>query len=348
MLANCSFLWFDCKHVNGIIFPCYMHVSSHLDNDALCVATKMLNNLPFRCFVCNHNSIKNMYCHASFQESRLVVATNIRTTCSFIWFVCKHVTLSSAWDTHIPMIFAIDDLCVTSNMLNNFSFQWLVCTPNDVSLDILPCVFLPNSPVLASKMLFEIWIQCFECPTTTLYGVFEFPHLDNVQTISMHIGHAYASHLLYLSCANRVVNKNGHATNDMLLYHTQTYVAWSLLYEGTNAYTSTSMDYMLTRRPEESYLWLPFIELSLQAKVTSFYLRTHAIMFMNWLCFECCFAFVVSFIGFMEGEGTLKCFQVNLPKDDYMVNPRITDFLRPLRLRDEHGESRMTIFEGGR
>ena len=84
---------------------------------------------------------------------------------------------------------------------------------------------------------------------------------------------------------------------------------------------------MLTRRTKESYLWLPFIDLSLQAKVTSFYLRTHAITFMNWLRFECCFAFVVSFVGFMEGEGTLKCCQVNLPEDDYMVNPRIKDVL---------------------
>ena len=180
-----------------------------------------------------------------------------------------------------------------------------------------------------------------------LYGVFEFPHLDDVQTISMHIDHAYASRLLYLSCANSVVNKNGHATNDMLLYHTQTYVAWSLLCEGTISYASTSMDHKLTRRIEESYLWLPFIELSLQAKVTSFYLRTHAIIFMNWLRFECCFAFIVRFVGFKEGEGTLKCCQVNLPKDDYMVNPRIKDVLRPLLLRDEHGESRTTLFEGG-
>src|SRR4051812_34919046 len=116
MLANCSFLWFDCKHVNGIIFPCDIHVSSLLDNVALCVATKMLNNLPFRCFVCNHNSFKNMYCHESFQESRLVVATNIRTTCSFIWFVCKH---------------------------------------NTFVLDMLPFEFLPNSPSFASKMLIK-------------------------------------------------------------------------------------------------------------------------------------------------------------------------------------------------
>src|SRR3954464_661647 len=83
MLANCSFLWFDCKHVDGIISPCDIHVSSLLDNDALCVATKLLNIFSFRCFGCNHNAIKSMYCHESFRESRLVVATNIRTTCSF-------------------------------------------------------------------------------------------------------------------------------------------------------------------------------------------------------------------------------------------------------------------------
>src|SRR3954463_11461154 len=106
------------------------------------------------------------------------------------------------------------------------------------------------------------------------------------------------------------------------------------------------MDYMLTRRTEESYLCLPFIELSLQDKVTSFYLRTRAIILMNWLRFECCFAFVVSFVGFMEGEGTLKCCQVNFLEDDYMVNPRIKKVSRPLLLCDEHVESRTTFFEG--
>ena len=141
MLANCSFLWFDCKHVDGIISPCDIHVSSLLDNDALCVATKMLNIFSFRCFVCNHNSIKSMYCHESFQESRLVVATNIRTTCSFICFVSKHVDYVSDCDTPKPMIFADNDLCVAPNILNNCSFQWLVCTHNDVALDIFPHVF---------------------------------------------------------------------------------------------------------------------------------------------------------------------------------------------------------------
>lgn len=96
MLANCSFIWLACKHVNGILSPCDNHVSLLLDIDALCVATKMLNNFSFQCFVCNHNAILSMYCHESSQVSRIIVATNIRTTCSFIWFVCKHVVFSSA------------------------------------------------------------------------------------------------------------------------------------------------------------------------------------------------------------------------------------------------------------
>src|SRR4051812_40162252 len=168
-----------------------------------------------------------MSSHESFRESHLVAATNIMTTCSFIWFVCKHVVFVSTWDTHIPMILDVDDMCMASNILNNFSFQWLVCTHNDVSLDILPCVFLPNSPILASKMLIEILIQCFGSLTTTLYGVFEFPHLEDVRTISIHFDLAYAFHLLSLHCAISVLNKNGHATFDMLLYHARKYFAWS-------------------------------------------------------------------------------------------------------------------------
>ena len=149
----------------------------------------------------------------------------------------------------------------------------------------------------------------------------------------MHFDLAYAFHLRYLSCANSVVNKNGHATNDMLLYHTQPYVAWSLLCEGTIAYVSTSMDKELTRRIKESYLGLSFNDLSLHHKVTSFYLRTHAIIFMNWLLFECCFSFVVSFVGYMESEGTLKSCHIKLLKDDYMVNPRIKKVSRHHLLR---------------
>jgi hypothetical protein len=44
--------------------------------------------------------------------------------------------------------------------------------------------------------------------------------------------------LIYLCCANCVVNKNGHVINDVLLYHAHTYFAWSLLCEGTRGFLS--------------------------------------------------------------------------------------------------------------
>jgi hypothetical protein len=50
-------------------------------------------------------------------------------------------------------------------------------------------------------------------------GVFVFPHLEDVQTICLHIDLAYVFSLLYLCCANCVVNKNGHVLDDMLPYH---------------------------------------------------------------------------------------------------------------------------------
>jgi hypothetical protein len=68
------------------------------------------------------------------------------------------------------------------------------------------------------------------------FGVFELPHLEDVQIDFLHIDLAYALFLIYLCCANCVVNKNGHVINDVLLYHAHTYFAWSLLCEGTNEF----------------------------------------------------------------------------------------------------------------
>ena len=136
-------------------------------------------------------------------------------------------------------------------------------------------------------------------------GVFVFPHLDDVENNFLHIDLAYALFFIYFYCANGGVNKNGHVTHDMRLYNAQKYFAWSLLCEGTNAYASTSMEHELTKQALKSYLWMSFNELLGHphlAKVNSFYLRTHAINFKNWLLFECCFAFIVSFVGFMESE----------------------------------------------
>jgi hypothetical protein len=177
-------------------------------------------------------------------------------------------------------------------------------------MEILPHVFLPNSSLIASKMLNNFSFRCVDCNNAHMLphemdmsvfshflGVFEFPHLEDVPTNCMHIDLAYALYLIYLCCANGVVNKNGHVMDDMLLYHAQKYFAWSLVYEGTNAYlrmslhewlkphTSNAQD--ITRRAHRHL-----------AKVNPFYYTNHAIMFEHWLLFECCFAFVVSFVGF--------------------------------------------------
>jgi len=136
----------------------------------------------------------------------------------------------------------------------------------------------------------------------------------------------------------------------VLLYHAQTYFAWSLLCEGTNAYSSTSTKHELTKRALESYLQMSFTKIlgyRRFAKVNSIHLNNLGMIFENWLLFECGFAFLVSFVGFMEGEGTIKsCNNLSL-KNDYMVNPKFkTDHLP---LPHDHGaqESRTTLLEAG-
>ena len=97
-------------------------------------------------------------------------------------------------------------------------------------------------------------------------------------------------------------------------------------------------------------LWMSFNEQLLHqlgAKVNSFYLRTHAIIFEHWLLFECCFAFVVSFIGFLEGEGTFKSCQVHLlMSDDFEKTKFKCCHLPPLH-DDAEIASRTTLFEAG-
>ena len=54
---------------------------------------------------------------------------------------------------------------------------------------------------------------------SNLHGVFVFSHLEDVETTCLHIDLAFALSLIYLCCANGVVNKNGHVMDDVLLYH---------------------------------------------------------------------------------------------------------------------------------
>jgi hypothetical protein len=67
-------------------------------------------------------------------------------------------------------------------------------------------VFLPNFSLIASKMLTNFSFRCFECYSNQFH-VFEFPHLDDVQTNFLDIDLAYAFSLIYLCYANCVVNK---------------------------------------------------------------------------------------------------------------------------------------------
>nr|XP_051183872.1 uncharacterized protein LOC127297585 [Lolium perenne] len=200
-------------------------------------------------------------------------ALNMPNNFSFLWFFCKHDDV-------------ILTIGITTNMRTNFSFRWFVCTHVDDTLDTLPYVFLPNSPLIASRMLNNFSFRCLECNNAheflhemdiiviSQFGVFVFSHLEDVHTEFLHIDLAYAFLLIYLCCANGVVNMNGHVIHDMLLYHARTYFAWSLLCEGTSdlwmsvnewvqPHTSTTQD--LSMRAHR-YL----------AKVTSFYLRSLA------------------------------------------------------------------------
>ena len=214
-------------------------------------------------------------------------------------------------------------------------------------------MFLPNSPLIASLMSNNFSFPCFECNEQHMFqnemdtmvfsqfhGVFVFPHLEDVQTKFLHIDLAYALYLIYLCYANGVVNKNGHVIHDVLLYHAQTKFAWSLLCEGTSEGVSPSMENGLRMSFNEQLLH------RICDKVTSFYLRTHAMIFEHWLLFECCFAFVVSFIGFLEGEGTFKSCQVHLlMSDDAGIRNFKRCHLPPLH--DDTGlASRMTLFQG--
>jgi hypothetical protein len=172
------------------------------------------------------------------------IASNKLTNCSFFWLGCI-----TTCDNDIFFYFWMNMICVGTNMMKTCSFLWFVCTHIDDDFDILPYVFLPNSPIIASRMLTTYSFQSLESNNMHIFqhemdimvfsnfdGVFVFPHLEDVETIFLHIDIAYAFCLLYLCCANCVVIKNGHVLNDMLQYHAHTYFAWSLLCVGTYGY----------------------------------------------------------------------------------------------------------------
>ena len=109
--------------------------------------------------------------------------------------------------------------------------QVLPCWPiDDDVFDIPLLVFLPNSPLIATKILTNFSFWCFACNSAHMFqneivpialsnvlGDFVFPHFEDVSLSCLHIDLAFALPSIYLCCANRVMNKIGHVLNDVLL-----------------------------------------------------------------------------------------------------------------------------------
>ena len=72
------------------------------------------------------------------------------------------------------------------------------------------------------------------------------------------------------------------------------------------------------------------------AKVTSFYLGSHAIIFEHWLLFEYFFVSLVLLIGFMRSKGTFKSCQT-IGKGVHLLPLHVDDVL----------SSRTTLFQEG-
>jgi hypothetical protein len=56
-------------------------------------------------------------------------------------------------DNDVTMNFLMKMTCFATNAMKTYSFRWFVCAHVDEDFDILPLVILPNSPLIASKML---------------------------------------------------------------------------------------------------------------------------------------------------------------------------------------------------
>jgi hypothetical protein len=54
--------------------------------------------------------------------------------------------------------------------------------------------------------------------------------------------------LNFCCCANGVVNKNGHAIDDVFLYYTDKHFAWYFLCEGTYKYMLTPIEHELLKQ----------------------------------------------------------------------------------------------------
>jgi hypothetical protein len=160
MLRTCSSMWFLCKHVDEFCATCDNHAPMILNMDASCVATYMWKDFSFFCFVCNHIAILVKTCHMCYRFEFIGVASNKLTNCSFVWLGCI-----TTCDNDVFFYFWMNTICVATNMMKTCSFLWFVCTHVDGDFDILPYVFLPNPPLIASRILTTVTSQDFQIQT---------------------------------------------------------------------------------------------------------------------------------------------------------------------------------------
>jgi hypothetical protein len=85
------------------------------------------------------------------------VVSNKLKISSFIWFICKHTCANDA-----SVNFLINVITVATNTMKNYTSWWFVFTLDD-DFGILLHLFLPNSPLIASKMLAKFSFRCIEC-----------------------------------------------------------------------------------------------------------------------------------------------------------------------------------------
>src|SRR3954466_14034630 len=107
MLNTFSSLWFSCKHVE--------HVSDSLIwmIKWFCVATKMMKNCSFQCFVCS--------LHDNFE---ICVAILMLNSCSFQCMMCTYI--GDILDM-FPFVSLPNPPLVASRMLTTCSFKCLIC-----------------------------------------------------------------------------------------------------------------------------------------------------------------------------------------------------------------------------
>jgi hypothetical protein len=140
----------------------------------------------------------------------------------------------------LPLLyFFLIILFLNQKMLNNFSFWRFECN---------------NAHVFIHEMDNIVFSH---------FRVFEFPHLEDDQTEFLHIDLEFALSLIYLWCANGVVNKNIHVIDDVILYHAQFFwlavVVWRYICTLVNLYEAwvdeTSFRDLLTDEWFKPHTW---------------------------------------------------------------------------------------------